>query len=167
MPKAEDIHAEGITPAPPPPAPTHTGEGPAAGAAAYVVLHTGVGAVWRQGDVIPAEKLAGHDVKRLIEVGAVRPADEREAAQEKVTLPGTPGAPSLELQLVDRDRRIAEQAQEIVQLRDELRAAKHGPAKGAAHVPAGPDPKLIAEKDKAIADLKRQLEDLHQQGKRK
>jgi hypothetical protein len=127
-----------------------------------VVLSGGLGP-WRQGEVIEAkwlEAFPGADLQRLYDVEAVRPADEREAAQERVTLPGTAGATPLELQLADRDRRLGEQAQEVVRLRDELRAAKQqGPGQPQAPGPQGVDPGLIAEKDKAIKDLQRQLEE--------
>jgi hypothetical protein len=128
-----------------------------------VVLSGGLGP-WRQGEVIEAKWLdqgfPGADLQRLYDVEAVRPADEREAAQERVTLPGTAGATPLELQLADRDRRLGEQAQEVVRLRDELRAAKQqGPGQPQAPGPQGVDPGLIAEKDKVIKDLQRQLEE--------
>jgi hypothetical protein len=131
-----------------------------------VVLSGGLGP-WRQGEVIEArwlEAFPGADLQRLYDVEAVRPADEREAAQERVTLPGTAGATPLELQLADRDRRLGEQAQEVVRLRDELRAAKQeGPKPPQAQQAQGPDVRLIAEKDKTIQDLQRQLEELRGQ----
>lgn len=142
----------GPAPAAPKAAPPPTGK--------LVVLSGALGP-WRQGEVIEAgwleQGFPGHDLQRLYDVEAVRPADEREAAQERVTLPGTPAATPLELQILDRDRKLGEQAQEVVRLRDELRAAKQqGPGQPQAQ-PQGPDVRLIAEKDKIIADLQREL----------
>jgi hypothetical protein len=155
---ATESHAAPWRPGPPPPqaqaAPPPTGK--------LVVLSGGLGP-WRQGEVIEAkwlEAFPGADLQRLYDVGAVKPADEREAAQERVTLPGTPAATPLELQLADRDRKLGEQAQEVVRLRDELRAARQqGPGQPPPPGPQGVDPGLIAEKDKAIKDLQRQLEE--------
>jgi hypothetical protein len=159
---ATESHAAPWRPGPPPPrvqaAPPPTGK--------LVVLSGGLGP-WRQGEVIEAkwlEAFPGADLQRLYDVEAVRPADEREAAQERVTLPGTPAATPLELQLADRDRRLGERDQEVVRLRDELRAARQeGPKPPQAQQPQGPDVRLIAEKDKTIADLQRQLEEVRGQ----
>jgi hypothetical protein len=158
---ATESHGPPWQPGPPPQAqaaaPPPTGK--------LVVLSGGLGP-WRQGEVIEAkwlEHFPGADLQRLYDVGAVKPADEREAAQERVTLPGTPAATPLELQVADRDRRLGQQAQEIVDLRDQLRAAKQEGPRQAQGQPQGVDPKLIAEKDKAIADLQRQLDEVRQQ----
>ncbi len=47
----------------------------------YLVLHTQVGG-WRVGEVIPAESLAGIDVQRLIDLGAISATDAPETDED-------------------------------------------------------------------------------------
>jgi hypothetical protein len=126
----------------------------------FVVLHGSLGGRWSQGEVFHRQALhPDADVERLLRIGAVRPADEREAAVGQATPQGagTPQAQSYEVMTADLRRENDRLQKEVSQLKDDLRAAKQAPPAGAAPAPQGVDPKLVAEKDRAIEDLARRV----------
>lgn len=126
----------------------------------FVVLHGSLGGRWSQGEVFHRKALhPDADLERLLRVGAIRPADEREAAVGQATPQGagTPQAQSYEVMTADLNRKNQQLEQQVAQLKDDLRAAKQQPPAGAAPTVQGVDPKLIAEKDRVIEDLTRRV----------
>jgi hypothetical protein len=116
---------------------------------------------WREGEVFRGEALTQDEavLRHHLERGHIRPADRREAAVGRAT-PQTatgPGAKSYEALTADLNRRVQTQEQQIAQLKDENQRLKQQPAPSAAPTVQGVDPKVLAEKDKVIDGLTREL----------
>jgi hypothetical protein len=126
----------------------------------FVVQHGSLGGRWSQGEVFHKKALhPDADIERLLRIGAVRPADEREAAMGQATPQGadTPQGQSYEVMTADLRRENQQLQQQVAQLKDDLRQAKQAPPAGAAPAVQGVDPRLVAEKDRAIEDLTRRV----------
>jgi hypothetical protein len=128
----------------------------------YAVQVSMLAGRWREGGVFHrnafgegADDLLRHHLER----GHIRPADQREVAVGRAT-PQTatgPGAKSYEALTADLNRRVQTQEQQIAQLRDENQRLKQQPAPSAAPTVQGVDPKVLAEKDKVLDGLTREL----------
>jgi hypothetical protein len=151
----------------PPPEPEGELSGKKGEPSHYVVLHGQIGAHWMKGDVVSAESF-GHRAAALEANGAIRPATADEAEQFRPLEEGAPPAKRIddlspEDQVSELTRKLTWHAENARRLSAQLEAAHTQQMLGKGPPPGWIDPKLVAEKDRVMADQYRQIVELRRQ----
>jgi hypothetical protein len=163
---AADERAGAAAPGPVTPGATRKAESSDPAAAKYVVLHGQVGHKFYQGDVVAPDQFGQKgEVDRLLDLGAIRPAEEAEAGERKVTLQAAaPTHPTFEQAMADQRTEIGKLQAQLLEAQQKANAMQAQElTRQAAVPPGGLTPELIRQKDQAFQQLQARNEALTRQ----
>jgi hypothetical protein len=163
-PKAGESSDE-IRPAGVAPGATQKAESSDPAAARYVVLHGQVGHRFFQGDVVAADQFGDdREVRRLVDLEAIRPATDAEKGEHKVTLTAAaPSHPTFEQKMADQQAQIVKLQNQLAEAQQKFSSMRAAELTKQAAEAQQPRSDLIRQKDAAFEDLRLQNEALKRQ----